>query len=220
MEIWWDIIQRKCKPFLNEWMPYFKKEYIGAKKHAPFLYRGMNMGKEWGEKQVRKDRNPSDMGKDFHFDLDDMFDQKFHIKARSQTLFCTGDYHQTTSYGEAYVVWPVGRYKVLWSPKVRDLYLDAVKYGYVKNMDDAIRLEAIHRKLDYLDIDVQDELWKMFNFRNQEAIRRLVKDYKVGDIAGAIKSHNELMIECDSYIYVRTNWEVPLAETIALEYNK
>lgn len=55
------------------------------------LYRGFKSIPEIGAiKKVRKDRKPRDLDINTHNKVDEYFYEKFGIKFRSQSLFCTG----------------------------------------------------------------------------------------------------------------------------------
>lgn len=76
---------------------------------------------------VRKDRRGLNTSSSTHKLLDKWFDEKFGYKARSQSIFATGDVEDAASYGDEYqngaagIVIPIGG-DVIWSPKIVDLY--------------------------------------------------------------------------------------------------
>lgn len=86
------------------------------------LYRGMK-NFEGNEKIIttRKDRKPLHLSMDIHEQADLIFEDKFGIKFRSQSVFCTGSYKEANSYGNIVVrVEPIGHFTVCWSPLCDD----------------------------------------------------------------------------------------------------
>ena len=214
IEQFWSLVQKKCQPFLKDWLPIQKRYgYIRP------LYRGMDVG-EWGEKRVRLDRKPESSTREFHYDVDNLMKQKHGIYGRSQTVFVSGDDQQAATYGETYIIFPVGKYRFLWSDKIRDLWVDVRRYDYVRDIkrevDKTMMLDATWNKLtDKKDIDkIRGELEDMFYQRNQEAIRRAVALYKKTDLKKAIESETEIMIECQSYLFLKSNWQNDLEDLI------
>lgn len=135
-----------------------------------YCYRGMdNKPDIIFKKKVRKDRRPLDMAPQVSKRLDDAFDAVFDIKARSQCLFVIGDKRSTHEYGTAYIIFPIGKIHWIWSNIIGDL----LKKTYAKK----------YESLDQDDL----EYW--------------VKQYYTKDknLDKAIKSGNEIMIDCKSY---------------------
>ena len=52
-----------------------------------------------------------------------VFYRKFKWKPRSTGVFCTGDKEQAKGYGGLATVWPIGNFKYIWNPEIRD-FLD------------------------------------------------------------------------------------------------
>ena len=207
IEDFWKLVQKKCKPFLKEWMPIQKTGEMFP------LYRGMNE-QDAGEKWVRQDRKPEMSGRKFHTDVDNMMKQVHGVNGRTKAMFCTGDASATTAYGDAFMVFPVGRYKYLWSGRIRDLYIDASKYGYHPNMMDWIVSTARKMNIDIYDpkegSKAQKELRKMGQAQNTQALRDMMKYYYTKDLRKAIRSENEIMVQCESYLYLKDNWFMEL----------
>jgi hypothetical protein len=106
-----DILEKKCKPYLND-----------ISKNLEMMYSGRRISKDWFIKKVRGDREPRDMDWEIHRLLDDMFYKKFGWKARSNVVFVTGDVYETKHYGNPYMIFPVGKYKFIYSDDIPDLY--------------------------------------------------------------------------------------------------
>lgn len=86
------------------------------------MYRGTDRDSFVNNERVRKDRYPKDTSGEIHELIDDLMHEKFGIRGRSQTLFVTGKESNDRSYGDPYIIFPVGSFKFLWSKDVKDLY--------------------------------------------------------------------------------------------------
>jgi hypothetical protein len=80
--------------------------------------------------RVRQDRRPMDTSKGDTDRFDALFKEKFGWKARSASIFCTGGVSKAETYGTPYIIFPIMRYKYIWSPVVGDLFnfLDGSTY--------------------------------------------------------------------------------------------
>jgi hypothetical protein len=111
-------------------MPYLKDRDFD--KHHPdtdHLYSGRGRNDVFFIDKIRTNRAPKDTPQDIHEDLDDAFNKKFGINARSNSLFCTGDISQASGYGKVYIIFPQGSYNVIWNDDVSDLFM-RLKYIY------------------------------------------------------------------------------------------
>lgn len=159
---------KKCLPFINDLFLY---------GDGHFLYSGRkNLRSDYIVKSVRQDRKPLDTGKGDHKILDDSFYEKFGIRARSKTLFCTSNWSNAINYGELYYIFPIGKYEIIWSKTIFDLY----RYSKFK--------------------EIQGD---------ESKIKNIVNDYKQGDLGGALKSGNEIMLHCKEYLAVRRSSITP-----------
>lgn len=210
----WNEVRRKCQPFLKDWM-YFAKRYKN-KDHLPFLWRGMSTGGEWNIKNVRKDRKPDMSSPEFHKALDDMLMQVHKVRGRSQSMFTSGDYWMANRFGtKVAIVFPVGRYKILWNPKAEDIYYDGrSKYGWRNKSESDYMDYAMSMKVDRNDPEVRKELTKMMDNQNMQAIRNMADDYQTTGLEKAINSRNEIMIDCDQYLWIDEGWKVELTKII------
>lgn len=209
----WELIKRKCKPFLKEWLPIVKRN-----NEAYWLYRGMKKtGQDYGIKDVRQNRKPMDMPAKPHKLLDDLFLQKFRFRARSQGVFISGDIRQTFAYGETFMIFPVGQYKYVWSDKIRDLSIDIYKHEYQE--ENSVTYERELRKSPDLKgtPEVMAEIEKMVKARNRDVIWRVVGMYHSDNLGLALKDKKEIMFGCESYVYVPVNWSDELEEVILNE---
>ena len=155
-----ELIEKNCQPFLKQ----MKSVNF---KNGDLLYSGRKSSDEFNKKRVRKDRNPTDTPIKFHNWLDDWFYKKFGIRARSNSVFCTGDTDVIETYGNQYVIFPIGKFKIIWNSQLKDLF------------------NIVH-------FDYGIEHWI-------EEFLKKSKTYKTGDLQGAIKSKNEIMLHCKEY---------------------
>lgn len=163
---------------MNDQLLVFKncQPYIKAVGNNPDdfpLLRGYKHGpSDFYKKTVRTDRKPSDTNRAVHNALNDLFYKKFKVKARSECLFVTGDFKFARGYGKIYSIFPVGNFKFYWNPKIEDLYADLPVEAY--------------------DIKVKDE-------ELTKILEPVVEAYKSTNLKKAIKSGNEIMINCKEY---------------------
>lgn len=111
-----DIIEylEDCKPFLKDWKKCNTDDLLmSGRKRMDNYFIG----------KVRKNRRPMNTKKEMHDKLDDLFNEKFGVKPRSNSLFCTAVYDVAGSYGDAFVIFPIEEYKIIWSKDVDDLFM-------------------------------------------------------------------------------------------------
>lgn len=183
-------INRDCKPYLD------------AIDHNPAhypLYRGVGSESDlFIIKSVRLDgRRPSDSAQNVHDALNDYFIQKFEEPFRD-AMFAAGTDIVAESFGNLYLVFPVGQFTFIWSPEVTDLVTE-----WSSSLDDIVDTEYGPRS-------------DMNRFMNQF-------DYTNKNLQAAIQSNKEIMIRCEEYYGVRIlKLEDPtqLVRTIAKELRK
>jgi len=203
-----------CMPYIKDLV---KNGYSYLKKSDDLLYSGRKDDQLVINKYVRNDRNPTDTNYDLHLLYDKEFYKLFKVKSRSNAIFCTGSYISAGGYGNnVYIIFPAGKYEVVWSDNIRDLY-----------SSDADRIIArwkskykIHRDRKLIKTNLSDidkELKKLpYNFienlssipDNNEFKKGLMKElhkeifstYHKGDIMKAINSNHEIMLTCKYYI--------------------
>ncbi len=108
-----EVIKRDCKPFLKEF------------NNSLPVFRGMSRDLsryDLVEIQTRMDRKPKDTPEHLHKLIDQMFQQKFGWKVRSQGVFTSQSKAVVRSYGMEAYFFPIGKYSYVWSKKVKDLY--------------------------------------------------------------------------------------------------
>ena len=150
------------------------------------LFSGRKKTIGWFKDSVRKDRNPRDTPREIHYLLDDMFKDKFGVRARTNSIFCYNDHFKALQYGDPYYIFPVGKYTAIWSTSISDLY---------------IKLKAIFggRTIDIWD-SLHDDLKKKYlsHLKNESNIMGSYTDnpYKYNN-------GREIMLCCKEYIGIR-----------------
>lgn len=116
----WNLLYKKCKPFMKE---FEKAVKVGVGTiDARYLFRGMRDRGNWSIENVRKDRMPKDSSIEFHEMMNDAFEDAFGVRARSESVFATTLFSEAKHYGKVYIIFPMGKYKLIWSDEVEDLY--------------------------------------------------------------------------------------------------
>lgn len=111
----WSKIKKDCVPFLKE---------LKSTKTNKLIFRGTDSSSNvFDKKKRRKDRYPKDMSQELHEVLDISFKKKLGWKARSEGVFAHVDKNFVEGFGEPYIIFPIGKYKYAWHPKMMDLYM-------------------------------------------------------------------------------------------------
>ena len=156
------MIQKNCQPFLKE-------------INHNFLYRGYkNKIKSIKKVITRTDRKPLGSSEEDHANFNKLFKKKFGWKARSEGVFCSSNTNDVRQYGNVNLVFPIGKYQYVWSPKVTDLTL------YIE---------------DYYDYEEDFGSWEDF-------LQWIVSTYKDKDLIKAIEYKSEISIKCKEYYLV------------------
>lgn len=165
------LIEGNCKPFLKEF--------------SNPLYRGVKTGKEmFIKKDRRKDRKPKDMPPVLHELLDEVFHDIFGWYVRSEGVFVSNEKKFASSYGFPYFFFPIGKYRYVYSPEVRDLYITT-------------RDEVFHR-VRY-DIEAGQEVTQRKYDIVEKAVKELYTNKKLNFMMDARKTGMEVQFDCNSY---------------------
>lgn len=107
----WSRIEKDCKQIIDEY------------KHTDrFMLRGLRGKNDFSVITPRSDRKPKDTNPMLHNAFDNAFQKLHGWKPRSEGVFVTGKHDTADSYGDVFIVLPIGRYKYLWSDDIEDLY--------------------------------------------------------------------------------------------------
>lgn len=116
-----DMVKKDCRPFLNQvsrcskWGDYIFIRNVG---------HGFPSGKIILQKRVRQDRRPSDTPEIIHNYINDELEKKFGWRPREQAAFTSPHYIRAEA-GYSTMFFPIGKFEIVWHPKVRDLYTHA-----------------------------------------------------------------------------------------------
>jgi len=170
------VIQEDCKPYLD--------------KFDTALFRGMNINSEdsavFSLFDRFKHREPRTTSIEAHTVLDNVFNEEFGWKARSEGVFV--DQNFGNEYGSGlYLFFPRGDFDYLWSPKVEDL-LSYVEYSlydftYKSYLEDISNGDHIY--YDYAKGLIKKK-WckKMNNIQRFEQYQLTENDYITVDNVG------------------------------------
>ena len=115
-------IKKDCAPFIKNNFNYIND--------GEYLYRGVKSSDPNMDLiisgNVRTDRVPRDTPRAWHFLLDEFFSRQFGWKYRSSSIFTTQVSGQAADYGAIFVIFPVGDYKICYSPMVSDAFTDLI----------------------------------------------------------------------------------------------
>jgi len=176
------LIEKNCQPYV--------KDFIKADQPTQFFYRGYE-GKvnDIVMKTVRKNRKPLDTPIELHNALNKAFKKKFGVNLRSESLFVTNNNNIALDYGPIYMVFPIGKYSIYWSEKIRDLY---------------VYFNDNHNLIQWL---------KHTEKVNKEA-ELAVKTYVKGNLKKKLNDgkvySNEVMLLCDKYYLVNFKYREQL----------
>ena len=162
------ILKKECKPFLRE-----------TKSAKDFMWRGLQVGLQVSDiekKVVRRGRLPSDTPMWLHKLLDELFEDNFGWKSRSNSAFATGFRQQSMKYGMPFLFFPIGKYNYVWSPDIEDLY----EHLNIRKFREELTPEQI------------TEEWLEEN---------IISEYIEKDLVKVVKKQlrNEVMFNCKKY---------------------
>ena len=133
------MLKQECPQYIEDLKRWNKGRKIGShpsESNPPLmLWRGSNTGVGLNEaklKKVRKDRQPLDMSQDIQQQFDDVFDNKFGFRPRSEGSFSTFDEYTAERYGTSFLIFPKGKYRTIWTNEFTDLWdYISTEYGTI-----------------------------------------------------------------------------------------
>jgi hypothetical protein len=183
------------------------------------LWRGSSKGSKLlngaYKKTVRKDRKPLDMNSDASELFDKKFMEKFGIKPRSSGVFSTTDWNIASVYPRGrntgiFLFFPIGEYKYLWSPDIKDLY-NKISYDnwyrFLKRKESGIRSYK-NNHFDYDETgklvgDLSDEqIAEILKLEAKETIEKMVESYQTHGLKEAMEKKHEITFICDEYYLI------------------
>ncbi len=143
----------------------------------------------WTVLNARAYRSPSDSLIEIHEFADMWFQQHFGWRARSQGTFVTGRKTEAAAYGHPHLIFPVGEFDYIWSPKIHDLYT-AIPQTVDVDQDEVYKILGDG---DYQDANLNQGLRKgnevMLKCKSYVAIRHKPSSPRYGDPIDAMLDH-------------------------------
>jgi len=203
------VLLEECQPFLEE----FKKIYLSGTKIP--LRRGMLIqpSEHITKIKVNKKGKANSTNERIGTACDEWFYKKFGIKARSQTVYCTGSRKVATDYGFPFFCFPVGKFDIIWSPKIDDLFLRITEIKVIEEAKGVtLSFEEAKAKIDDINFINDAELYKAIDSLLSKA------QYVKGSLDKALASKNEIMIHCNHYYVARD--DDPEVKEFLIQYIK
>jgi hypothetical protein len=137
-------------------------------------------------------RSPKDTNITIHNYINDYFTKHAGLPFRN-AIFATSDWEVAEVYGEAYVLFPIGPLKYLWSPQVGDLYDTVSKLESSKDADPAKKYDQqFYQKLD-----------------------QYLSTYISKNLHAALEDGSEVMIANNCYVVTMDLWFDHLEEALS-----
>jgi hypothetical protein len=181
------LLRKDCGPFLKD---------LSKAEAGRFVLRGIKRSLKGGQYSLiekfkpRKDRWPQDVPQEIHEYVDKELKYKFGWKPRSEGVFTTSRYMVAASFGIPMLFFPIGKYKYIWAPGVKDFlsslekegvaYYSGGKWTVDKSWDKETREDRID---DILDKYSNKFLW------------------------AAINGQTEIIFNCKAYYLVDSRWD-------------
>lgn len=188
LEKWKSLIKDKCKPYLKLVKGSDRLLFSGRKNEKPVIM-----------KQVRQNRKPVDTPLEVHELLDNQFKDKFGIRARSNSIFCyfkninmVGS--DSSAYGDPYYIFPIGKFKTIWSPHIQDLFDEIQTIFEHKYFGDFDKRNWSNIREEY-----REEFLEFLEMKNYPL------RYTDKPIKGMRSENTEVMVNCKEYIAVKTD---------------
>jgi len=201
-------IKSDCAPFIKEMK-------ISWKTFPRLFYRGMESTDKYIH-TVRKDRRPLSTPREIHDLVDFHMKKKFGWKPRSEGVFATSDSQTASTYGKSCYFFPIGNYKYIWSPSVRDLFVSVLQYGVDVDKKDAEKTYEIYwdsKKAPHNSFLKKDPIFQSSKSKKEYVTRAMKNRDKIlndnikkyvdqcldDGLEKALYMDREVMFRCDSY---------------------
>lgn len=217
-----EMIKENCKPFLND---------VKKQSRLDLLFSGRGSSDVFIERKIRKDRKPLDTPLKLQNIVDDLFNKFYGVKPRSSSIFCYVDDLKTTAYGTPFIIFPIGSYKLLWSPEVNDLYDKISGQGwrfyvaYLRNPNPRMVWAGMSEEIKDNDFNNDFGRFKEYLESGQvendfkEYILPIIRSYKMIDASQLNEptTANEIMLMGEGYYGIKNRFFEKNAEKIYLE---
>ena len=185
---YYDLVEKDCKKYLKtvENSDYFLIRWADKQ---PITYK----------KKVRKNRVPLDTPLKVHKFIDRSFKKKFGWKPRSEGLFCFA----SDEWSAAFLVFPIGNFKFVWSNKVDDLTVSLAKIINAGPIQFKRKFEKETVTLqDGSEIPSEEHMDLIKDYWN----KNLLKTYKSTNFKKALemgKASYEISVKCDEAYLIK-----------------
>lgn len=182
-----ELVKKECSEIINIY-----------KKAGRVLFRGTRGDRA---KQVdeegriskvvpRKRRNPKDTDKETQKILDNLFNQRFGWKPRSQGIFAAG-IESARYYGTPHGFFPVNGFEYVWSPNIDDLYND-----FVTEYEGEYDIKNVPGM--WVNVDDPKEKYRTpydLDINPEDLIKGNVFDYKTIEVAHYTKDDKKIKVK-------------------------
>lgn len=129
--------------------------------------------------------------------IDNQFKEKFGIFGRSGCLKVTADINQAKKHGNLYIVFPLRRFDILWSPLVKDLSL------YINDKPELKRylIDTTH------GVDTSSS-------QMSEEFKKIMNSYQKTNLKYAMETGHEIMVKAPEYLIIKGDTFVSLKNEI------
>lgn len=189
-------IQQNCNPWLVE-------------AGDSVVYRGTDSFPDMAVaiiKKVRKNRKPVDSSETFTQIYQMLINMAGGTANRTNSMFVSGDQYQAKEYGTPHVVFPIGDFHYTWSPEFGDWYSriedSGEPIGAVMDLLSPQGIQDWKNFQDDGDTFIEDQVEIMSNPQSydENSVRKLILADR--GLTDAIRQEVEIMISCDSAIYL------------------
>ena len=146
---------------------------------------------------VRPNRRPRDLSINLTVSLDEIFREKVGLPLRSSSLFVVKSRSTAQSYGQPFIILPIGEFHFAWSPYMDDPY----------NVTDGNMTDELADKLEELLPQIQK---KFKNVRTVDDVAdderalayafKMIPDlYQFDSGMNSAGTNTEIMLVCDKY---------------------
>jgi hypothetical protein len=224
-------LEEKSRGFLNDLREgndgteYFKFLWRGISKIGesiqtinsciPFDSKIVSSKINLSIKSTRKSRHPVDTPNQIHNDLDKLFFQKFRRRLRSESIFAFPDKDPNQSYGNPWMVFPIGNYDIFWSNEIADLW------DYIDKID--LKSTGGNVPISDCDMWINNPILKNEANKILESIASKYIQVNLDEILeNPFMGYDlkEVMIDCNQYCLVHEAFDIPLSFYCRGEINR
>ncbi|AUZ94875.1 hypothetical protein FDI40_gp063 [Agrobacterium phage Atu_ph07] len=217
-----EFIRKKCQPYLRM-NPDFNNNP---------LYRGISSSEPIIVSAIRTDRKPLDTDLETHNKIVKELSNRGIKANRDNSIFCSGDSDVPYTYGNTYVIFPIGEFDFTWNPKILDMTTNiagastvikdderiiVIGSDYYKQLSLRLKRDVKHEnyRVSTNDIlkaygsseDVPEEIFvemvRKHKVKYNPELDKTLDTYKTTDLVSAIKSGCEIMISGKEYIAIK-----------------